>query len=518
MQSSEMSLQNTTQDQSDSYPLSLQDDVAYEHKEVFDLAKHDMNFFAGLALPTVFKYFFPDLYIQFWKLLTDKLSLTRDFSQIALGLPRGFAKTLVIKLLILWAILYSPKRFILVLCENEEKGKGILADVVDMLSEDNIKTVFGDWTQHKESDTLTRKKFSFRGKDIILKCAGAGTGIRGISEKFSRPDLIIFDDIQSREASESEVQSKQLETWMYSTAMKAKSPEGCTFLFVANMYPTKGSLLRRIKQNPQWIKFIVGGILSDGTSLWEELQPIAQLLREFKNDLAAGQPQIFYSEVLNDDQASVNTAFDISAIPPYPYQPEELSTGAFIVIDPATDKTNSDYVAIGGFQIIDGRPVSVTIQEDRLSPGDTIRNALKMALSIGASLIVVESNAYQYTLKYWTEVVFEQLGVHGIQVVDIYSGSLSKNTRILQMFKQLVPSDLSPQPDIILHPNVRAQVTSAITSFNPLRRDNVDNILDLLTYAPRVMQDFGHMIAIDSPLTANDTITEVLPDYATSPI
>jgi hypothetical protein len=104
---------------------------------------------------------------------------------------------------------------------------------------------------------------------------------------------MVFDDIQSREDSESEILASQLETWMVGTAMKAKSPEGCLYFFIANMYPTKGSLLRKLKMNPNWVKYIVGGIRSNGTSLWEELQPIKQLLREFQNDLSTGHPEIF---------------------------------------------------------------------------------------------------------------------------------------------------------------------------------------------------------------------------------
>ena len=500
---------------------SIESSPGYKYTEVFNLAKTDMDFFAGLALPEVYKYPFPDLYIQLWALVTSTFYKNRDFSRIALGLPRGFAKTLVIKLLILYAILYTPKRFILVLCENEDKGKSILADVEDMLSEDNIRAVFGDWNTSVEANTLIRKKFHFRAKDVILRCAGAGTGIRGISEKFARPDLIIFDDIQSREGSESELQSHQLKTWMTVTAMKAKSPEGCTYLFVANMYPTKGSLLKQLKQDPTWIKFIVGGILSDGASLWEDLQPIEQLLAEFKSDLAAGQPEVFYSEVLNDGDASVNTAFDVSSIPPYPFTDHDLSAGAFVVIDPATDKSKADYVAIGGFTIIDGRPVLRKLIEDRLSPGDTIRDAAKMALSIGASLIVIESVAYQYSLKYWTETIFEQLGLHGIQVVDIYPGGTAKNSRILTMFKQLVPSktDLSSQlPDIIIHPDVKGHVTSRIVEFNPLKTNNTDNVLDLLTYAPRVMAEFGSLISINNPLEDSSMDTPLLPEHETSAI
>ena len=497
----------------------LEQQPGYKHIEVFQTAKQDMDFFAGLSLPEVYKYAFPALYLQFWALITSLFYKERDFSRLALGLPRGFAKTLVIKLLILYAILFTPKRFILVLCENEEKGKSILADVEDMLSEPNIRAVFGDWDAQVESNTTIRKKFVFRGKSIILRCAGAGTGIRGISEKFARPDFIIFDDIQSREASESQVQSQQLRTWMLGTAMKAKSPEGCTFLFVANMYPTKGSLLKWLKQDPTWVKFIVGGILSDGTSLWEALQPIKQLLAEFQSDLSAGQPQVFAAEVLNDGDASVNTSFDVTAIPPYPYSPEEISAGAFVVIDPATDKENADYVAIGGFLMIGGKPVLRKLQEVSLSPGDTIREATKMAMSIGASLIVVESVAYQYTLKYWFETIYASLGITGLTVVDIYPGSTSKNSRILAMFKQLVPSklDSAGEPDLLLHPEVKAHVVSRITQFNPLSRTNTDNVLDLLTYAPRVVEEFGNLITLNNPLLESSIEDEEFTEASSSP-
>ena len=86
-----------------------QSDQGYQHQEVFNLGKTDMDFFAGLALPDVYKYAFPQLYLQLWALVTSTFYKPRDFTRIALGLPRGFAKTLVIKLLILYAILYTPK-------------------------------------------------------------------------------------------------------------------------------------------------------------------------------------------------------------------------------------------------------------------------------------------------------------------------------------------------------------------------------------------------------------------------
>ena len=268
---------------------------------------------------------------------------------------------------------------------------------------------------------------------------------------------MLFDDIQSRQDADSETVSKQIETDLYGTAMKAKSPHGCLFIFVANMYPTKWSLLRRIKENPNWLKVIAGGILASGESLWEELQPVSQLLREYENDLRNGRPEIFHAEVLNDENASINNLLDLSELPKYPFQPNEISNGTFIIIDPSNDKANSDAVSIGYFQLFGSTPVCRKILEGRMSPGDTIRNALIMALETGTKYIGIESNAYQYSLLYWFNFITTQMGIVGIEPRELYSGKLSKNSRILNMFKELRAGET------IVHADCTAQVFSQVT-------------------------------------------------------
>lgn len=472
----------------DDAPPSLEEDAEFDTEQVYELAKKDLDFLAAIAMPQVFKYFFPPIFKSIWAWILGYIYKIRDFSQIAIGLPRGFGKTIVIKLMILYAIIFTKKQFILVICENESKAAAILSDVEDMLDEPNIKAAFGDWRLAISNNTQTRKVFTFRGRSIILKAAGAGTGIRGITEKNRRPDLMIFDDIQSREDSESEILASKLETWMVGTAMKAKSPEGCLFVFVANMYPTKGSLLRKLKQNPNWVKYIVGGILADGTSLWEELQPIEQLLREFQNDLSTGHPEIFYAEVLNDENASLNNLVDLSKIPDWPYQEDDIDSGKFIIIDPSGNRANSDSVAIGLFKVYDGFPCLVKLIEERLSPGETIRRALTLGLENNCTIIGVESTGYQQTLLYWFDFICLQQGIIGFQFLEIHSGMREKTMRIVTMFKQL------PTGEIRLHPAVRPLVFNQITQFNPLRRDNIDNSLDLLTYAPKMLELYGVMI------------------------
>lgn len=467
-------------------------EVSVDSTEVFNLARGDLDFLAALALPVVFQYCFPPVFKSVWQWLLSYVHKHRDFSKLALGLPRGFGKTTLIKIYILYCILFTKKKFILVISSTSTLAENILADVIDMLNEPNIQKIFGDWRLGIEKDTLGLKKFGFRGRNIILAGIGAGTSLRGMNLKHERPDVMIFEDFQTREDADSIVTSNKLLQWMLGTAMKAKSPHGCQYIFVANMYPTKTSILRKLKSDRNWIKFIAGGIITDVTgeagSLWEELQPLNQLLDEFQTDLDSGHPEIFYSEVLNDENASVNQAIDMEKIPVYPYPEFDIPTGNFIIIDPARDKVKSDDTSIGYFETHDNIPVCKEIEADILSPGDTILRALKMALRNNCRCIAIESNGYQGSLKYWFDFTMLQYSLTGIEAVEIFSGSESKNSRILGMFRKLLAGE------VVIHPKVLGMCALQIMQFNPLKKDNEDGILDLLTYAPRVVEMFGEYI------------------------
>jgi len=459
----------------------------YTAPQIHDLAKQSLDFLAALILPGIFRYFFPVTFRAAWSWLLSYIHRERDFSQLCLGLPRGFAKTTFVKIFCMYCILFTTRKFILVCAETQTKANNIVSDICDMLDQENIKKCFGNWRIGLEKDTQDTKKFGFRGRNVTIVGATVAT-VRGLNIKNERPDLMIFEDIQSRVQAESETISNQIETDMVGTAMKAKSPHGCLFIFVGNMYPTKWSILRKLKRNPNWVKFIAGGILQDGTSLWEELQPLEQLLREYENDLAMGRPEVFFAEVLNDENATVNNLVDISKLPEFKVQEGDIHSGNFIIIDPATDKVGSDAVSIGYFEIHDTLPHCMEIKEGRFSPGTTITEALELALRYNCRLIAVESNAFQYSLLYWFEFMCLQRGISGIDAVPIYSGSISKNVRILTMFKELLKGEVK------YHPRTASAINLQITQFNPLKRDNTDGLLDLLTYAPKVIAEFSDQI------------------------
>lgn len=459
-------------------------EIGASTEEIRNVAKNSLDFLSALCMPLVHVFNFPPVFLAVWKWLLSYVHTLRTFPQLALGLPRGFGKTTLVKIFVIYCILFTNRRFILIISATRSLAENILSDVIDILEEPNIKRVFGDWKLGVEKDTQGLKKFGFRGRNITLAAIGAESSLRGLNIKNSRPDIMIFEDIQSRECADSEVQSTSLENWMVGTAMKAKSPTGCMFLFIANMYPTKFSILRKLKNNPTWVKFITGGIQADGTSLWEELQPIEQLMTEFQNDLAMGKPEIFYAEVLNDENVSANTLIDLSKLPEFTYQEGDIPAGKFIVIDPSNDKINSDAVSIGYFEVHDTYPCLMKLEEGRFSPGETIRKALALGLENNCNFIVVEGNAYQYSLLYWFDFICKQVQIEGFILAPIYSGKNSKNARILDMFKAYAAGEM------FVHPECRLAVHSQITDFNPLKRDNTDGLLDLLTYAPRVVAEF----------------------------
>jgi len=463
--------------------------VSADAHEIQAAARNSLDFLAGLAMPDIFKYSFPLVFTGIWQWLTELSGKVRDFSQIALGLPRGFSKTTVLKLFILWCILFTKKSFILYIAGTQTKANDVIGDITDMLDEPNIKAVFGDWRVGLVIDRADFKLFGFRGRNIILRGAGAGSDIRGITRKNRRPDVMIFDDVQTREDADSEVISDQIENWMQGTAMKAKSPEGCLFIFLANMYPTKFSILKRLKKNPNWLKFITGGITEDGKSLWEELHPLAQLIKEYQNDAAAGKEQIFFSEVLNDENATINNNFDLSKVPDYDIDPAEIHQGNAVIIDPANDKANSDAVTHLYYELHGGRAVAKYIEENHgLSPLQIIELGIRLCLERNCRVLAIESTAFQYSLLFWFNYVCAQRGISGIEALEIYPGTLSKNARILSWFAKYAKGENQ------IHPDYRPLAHAQITQFNPVKTNNTDGILDCLQYMDKCTEMYGHLM------------------------
>ena len=475
-------------------------DVATKTEEVADVAKKDFNFLAMLSMPGDFLFLFPSFYLVLFALLT---SFKQRVERFAIGIPRGFAKTTFVKIVCVWYVLFSHKHFILIVGASEAKAVNILSDICDMLSSPNIRKVFGNWDASHDTLSQTTKVFHFRGREIVLWAAGAGTSVRGINRKNKRPDVILMDDIQDREDAKNKELADSLLTWMLSTLMKARSPFGCTYIFIGNMYP-QNSILEKLKNNNQWHSLVVGGITAGGESLWEELKPVQELLDEYESDTNMGHPEVFISEVLNSTEIALASGVDITQIP---FMPEYLLSvdsgeGSFILIDPSSGKKSGDDCSISHYEVMDEKPVFDELLTGTFTPLETIKSAIEMGLRRNTRLIGVESVAYQSTLLFWFEKYCEDEGITGFHFVELSPKGQAKNNRIKKGLVKLLAGE------IYLHPNTRSLVISQIVDWNPLKVNNTDDIIDPIGYVGEVLQEHGELIIRDIFNSHSDDITE----------
>lgn len=468
----------------------------FDAQEVATQCKEDLDFLSMVATPDVYMYRYPDVFITLWMLLTSSLGKAKDFSKFAIGLPRGHGKSSVIKLLILWAILFTNKRFILVVAANRDMAANIIGDVIDMLNSPNIKAVFGDWTNYVDQDTQWQKKFRFRGRDIALVALGAQGSIRGLNIKNARPDLIILDDAQTRDCAMSPQVAADFKAWFFGTLLKARSPHGCNFVYVGNMYAAPedtnkkpGCLLQQLRDSVDWKSFISGGILEDGTALWEELYPLAVLLDDFRIDMEAGQAATFFAEIQNDPSCGINTGFDVSKVIIRGRDEIRLPEAAFYIIDPALDKPDSDDNSILRVEVYQGIPRARSLMLGHYSPSELINKVIDDALATRTRLICVEAVAYQSTLLYWFGYVMKERGISedSFALMPVHTKGLRKNLRIVAMMKELVSQTIE------LHPDVAETVLFYIQKFNPLKTNNRDDVLDCVAYITQVMQEYLHL-------------------------
>lgn len=460
-------------------------DITADAEESARLARADLNFLGILAAPDNFYFAFPAFYLALFSLLTAFKSKIERF---AIGIPRGFAKTTFIKLLCLWYILFSHKKFILIVGAAEDLAVNTLSDIIDFLEQPNIIALFGRWNLTVDVDTQSLKVFHFRGRNIILRAIGAETSVRGINRKNERPDVIIMDDVQKKEDAPNAEMAQKLLTWILGTLGMTRSNEGCTYIYVGNMYP-QNCILEKLKNNSQWTSFIVGGLLADLTSLWEELRPAEELLSEYQALIEIGQPEIFTSEILNNTDITGMSGIDPHKFPVMPdYYVDADAEGGFILIDPSAGKKRGDDCTIEHYSVIDGKAVFDDVEAGLFSPLQVIETAIKMGLKYGDRLICVEDVAYQGTLLFWFEYYCEQHGISGFEFQPTSPKNKNKNTRIKAGLVRVLKSE------IYLHPRVRSLVIAQTVDWNPLKINNVDDIIDPIGYVEEVMREYPEFI------------------------
>lgn len=472
--------------------------AAMSSGEVEELCKQSLDFLAGVSLPETCTALFPNIYQNMWVLFLEALQNTKGVDRYAIGLPRGHAKTVFLKLLCLYIILYTNRQFILVICATVDLACNFIADVCSMLGSTNVTTVFGDYKQTVKVENRELVRFNFRGRDVILKPIGSGSAVRGVNIDNRRPDVEIFDDMQTRENAKSATQAKDLQQWMVGTVMKARDPKRCLFIYVGNMYASvpldeergiTSCILQNLKNNPIWKSWIVGAILADGTALWPDVRSLTDLLEELDADKSMGEEEQFYAEVLNDPAAANLKAFDESKIKECHINfKDSIPNGKFIMIDPSLNKKKSDRMPVAYCSVYDNIVRCDDLELTKLTPRLMVRHVIERAVSDGYFCIISEAQAMQELLLDLFEEILDSLMITDVVLRGITGGGETKSSRIVKGAKQVLNAE------VVLDYKVLSVYSAEWKTYDPAKANNRDDVLDVVGYLAQIPIKFPQEI------------------------
>ena len=320
----------------DPFDLRKVNPLNFNQKELLGLEKRFFLEFTTFAI-----YFFPDAINQKYGFPIHLINIGKQligyyrFNLIVA--PRGFSKSTIISgIFPIREIVYHMKKYIIIVSETTDIASDFTETVRHELeTNDRLQLFFGKFRSKKEIDDSTEK---WTTSDIICKsidkktgrpfytrirARGVGQQIRGKKMRHQRPDLLIFDDMESRNNTTTVEQRDKNTRWFNRDALKIMdrydSDTGSGQVVVAGTIVHPESRLNRLRKSteieieqgvkPTWKMQFYRAAESHETfenPLWPERFGIEVLEEEKKiaiaNDDLAGMLQELFNEPIDIEQ------------------------------------------------------------------------------------------------------------------------------------------------------------------------------------------------------------------------
>lgn len=465
--------------------------IVVTQKEAYARGAIDFNFFSGLVAPDVCTDEWPPIFIAMFILLATRTEESiGKVLRFALGLPRGFAKTTFLKIVICWLIAYDKVTYLLIVAATEDLASNIIGDVNEMMSSPNMEAVYGAWAANLFTNNSREKGCAYHRRKVKIYGLGAMSSVRGIAKDNQRPDFILCDDMQTKENDASEADRARLTKWFTMTLLKCIAPRGDRVIaYLGNMY-SEDCILFKLKNMPEWTSLITGALLATGESLWPSLHPAEDIIDSFFHDEQLGQADDWYAEIMNDPRAAHTKL--LSA--PLPIPPEDLkkqkATGSFMTVDPAGFRKNSDDNVYCVHEIRASEYCLSYMDGGNLNPEQLIVGVINAAVQYGVSLIGVEATGYQQSLCFWLNQYLTMMNLaDSITVVELSPHGRAKEARIKEFLAEVLHHRYH-----VLREEDRNIITWWAHLYKIGKRDNRDDWLDAPAYGLDIRRDYDHLI------------------------
>lgn len=305
-------------------------------KKIFS---EDIESFGRFFFPHHLKLETPAFHRELYELYED-----RSVTRIGIAAPRGHAKSTVTDLVYMaWEICNRTQRFILLVSDTYSQAALFLEGLkAEFESNDRLKAFYGDLTTQKWSEG------EIICNGIMVKAVGAGMKVRGLKYMESRPTLVICDDLENEELTESMERRAKLERWFNGAVIPSLDINGRVIIIgtilhydsllakIVGIDPrTQATLYREFEKR-------VYRAINDWGALWPEHLSIRDLDILKQDYMAKGQGPLFYQEYQNDPISDENRKFKLEKFK-YFYEEEIVGRqfNTYITIDRAysLDKT-----------------------------------------------------------------------------------------------------------------------------------------------------------------------------------
>ena len=468
------------------------------------LLKEDSEFFIEFFLADSLDMPVPEFHKEIWGLLTDQ-----NKERILLAIPRDHAKTTLAKLVVIWYWLFTSHRFCVYLSNTAPIAKGACRDIMEFMRSPNFVEIYGEIKVIKQAENEGLWVFDLplgegRVKRCILRGLGQGQQMRGINIDNQRPDIAVVDDVEDNENTESELQQRKLDRWMFGPFLKALARKK-KIIWLGNML-AKTSLLARLSRSVRWNPVVFGCLVKDVATgalapLWPGKWSVPALQDDFKEYKENGLVETWMCEMMNmpghGENGFTADLINYQAVP----NPDGLAA-AWISIDPAfgENSTNDETcIAVHGIPK-DGRcPMTVEEFHGRVDEHEMFRQTVAFAMKWNAWVWGIEAVAAQKVLITLFNVLLATRQMTGrATILPLMAGRGDPKIGRIKAFVSLMANAEWAIPDSDI------DITTQILEFDFRKTDQPDDIIDGCAYGPAMMESFMPIIMAVAANTFNN--------------
>jgi len=363
-------------------------------KERLARAEEDPFYFFTAYLPHYFNQGFAPFHHELMELLRPRGGAVVP---VAVAAPRGFAKTTLVSFgYVLHQTLFGKRRFVVLGSDTADLATDLTAYLrLELANNQRLAQDFGPLCQARgpAGDFVA-------GPEVRILARGAGQRLRGLKHGRFRPDLVILDDLENDKNVKNPRLVRETLDWIKEAVYPAIDPAGS--LFIIGTVLAKKSALATLIFSPEepYCRFTrrrYQALLADGSSLWPQRHPVAELLRQKRlmGSLA------FNKEKQNEpsDEAGLFQEEWLRSYHPADIQDKALAVAGFL--DPSLGEGQShDYKAVVSLGLDQAQGVFYVLDAfiRRCSIEQLVRAVLRRQLRHGYLMFGVEDNLFQRLL------------------------------------------------------------------------------------------------------------------------